>query len=494
VVGMRAKGLGGRRRERGGPAGADDQCDADGQHESAAADKGEAAERWIEWSLAAPYAVLATALPKAGGIEIPNRVAGPAFCSAWMPTPAAEPIARLVEPSASGEPVAYTRGSDVSALRVRDGKWQAKLPYTAWMPLPAAEPVACFVTASVAERLRGLGRLPSLTHSAFSLSAELEPLPALDAIFEPPALCARWMAVPPPEPVWSHLSSSTANELRAPIAQSAPLLASAVAGVYVPVAGSMRAIPQAEPVMAGVWPRVAETPISSIGRTATLCLPQISDAIASHELVLASSAGGSVAAEPVEALLIASQAALPLNGAAALHAPEISAVPTAIPAPATAPACAGPEAESVETLLVAALAGPMISAAPLRLQTFEMAGSGESSIPVLDQPRVAATPAAPAAASGKVLVLRPISTIRVAVPEPRHESLVPAIPCPGLVAVEYHIQRTRGAAFARLEWKSPRNCALSLREKHRSWHLRFSCLRGLQPRPRDLASTSAKNW
>src|SRR5207302_2212396 len=100
--------------------------------------------------------------------------------------------------------------------------------------------------------------------------------------------------------------------------------------------------------------------------------------------------------------------------------------------------------------------GPLVLATPVQLQMFQVATSQECAVPALSQPRIAATAAAPAAASGKVVVLQPIATIHVTVPEHWHEPPATSIPCPGLVAVEYHIQRTRSNAFARPEWKGAR--------------------------------------
>jgi hypothetical protein len=466
----------------------------------------EPAERWIEWSLAAPYVGFATALAPAFAMEIPKRASVPALCT-WAAAAAAEPVARLAMPWHADETACATNAARLPAMmgqafslpRPLEAAFlqgpssvpadepaaqlvepstgetacainAARLPsmvsqaFSLPRPLagaflegsslvPAAEPVACFVQPSIVEETLVTA---AATEPGFTLTAELEPLPIVDAAFDPPALCAQWMPVPLAEPVWSHVSSSNAAELRIPIAHTVPLLAAAVAGRYVPIATSLRAIPQAEPVMAGVWPHVADTPISNIGSPATICLPQIGEVAVSHELVLQASAEGSLAAEPVETLLVASEAALPLAIAASLRAPEIGAISTFVPMPATAPACAGLEAEAVETLLVAAWAGPISSPAPLRFQSFQVAGSTEGSVAGLDQPRIAATAAAPAPASGKVLVLRPISTIQVTAPEPQHQAPVPAIPRPGMVAVEYHIQRTRSAVFARPEWKSPR--------------------------------------
>ena len=473
----------------------------------------EPAERWLERSMAAPYAGSMTALAPAFAIAIPKRIDGPAVCTEWAPSLAAAPVSRLVTSGHAGEiawatiaarlpemapaflqsssllpaagqvarlvtnplpqelrknglagesacptqtqvlPGEFFTASEVRGFDVSAANRPVGLPYAAAAPSPAAEAVACFVQPSIVEEtlVTAAAAMP-----AFTLAAELEPLPIPDAAFDPPALCVRWMAVPAAEPVWSHLASSSAAELWTPIAHTAPLLASAVADGYVPLSTSWRAISGAEPVMAGVWPHVADTPINNIGRMVAICLPPIGVVVESHELELQALAAESIAAEPAEKLLVASDAALPLTIAASLRAPAIGAVSTVVPVPAIAPACAGLEAEAVETLLVAASAGPMTSAAPIRLQSFQIAGSSEGIVAGLNQPRIAATAAAPAPAAGKVLELRPISTHRVTVPQPQHQAPVPAIPRPGLVALEYHIQRTHSAAFARPEWKSPR--------------------------------------
>jgi len=76
----------------------------------------EPAERWIERSLAAPFAIApATALPSMGGqaFSLTRPLAG---VSAWASSPAAEPVARMVEPRTAGESACATAAGPVLSV------------------------------------------------------------------------------------------------------------------------------------------------------------------------------------------------------------------------------------------------------------------------------------------------------------------------------------------------------------------------------------------
>jgi hypothetical protein len=53
-----------------------------------------------------------------------------------------------------------------------------------------------------------------------------------------------------------------------------------------------------------------------------------------------------------------------------------------------------------------------------------------------------------------VIELRPVATVRVALPQQQQQRPVAQVPSPGLVALEYHMQRTRSECYARPDWKS----------------------------------------
>src|SRR5437016_2252265 len=84
------------------------------------------------------------------------------------------------------------------------------------------------------------------------------------------------MRVPEPDPVFSFLRATVADAAGARIAAAAPSAgALCVAGPYIPSAARFRLVPQAEPVMAGVWPHVADIPFEPILGATPVWLPQI---------------------------------------------------------------------------------------------------------------------------------------------------------------------------------------------------------------------------
>ena len=283
----------------------------------------------------------------------------------------------------------------------------------------------------------------------FHLSADL---PDLGEALEPPPLCERWIAAPQPEPVWSFLQVSSAGALLAGIPAVRPVLAAHMTPIHVPRCTTTMPGPQAEPVMAGVWPRIAETPIERIDSRLAHHLPT---ATLSHEAqgLLVAGAVSGPAAEPVETLLVpacAPEICAPLS----LQLPAISAVSATVGEASLALPAAGLQAEPAATWIEAAVSDRVAGFQPVVLQPFQVEGDSATAVPVPELPALAAHAAEPAPAEHSVIELRPLSTVGLNLPEPRHQRALPQVPQPGMVALEYHMQRTRSETFARPEWKS----------------------------------------
>jgi hypothetical protein len=327
--------------------------------------------------------------------------------------------------------------------------------WQALAPAPLAEPVASFLAASSADQIAG--SLPIAPALRFDIRAELEPLPVPDAAFDPPAPCDHWIVLPSPEPVHRFVSAASVAELLTAAVPAAPVMATSVAGTYIPRPALLRPSLQAEPVMAGVWPRIADTPLEQIGGLLQLHLPQFATPMVPVTAFAPAAAAVGPAAQPVETLWVASSTAKPASGGIrVVHIPEIAALGAVVPAPVAGGPLTTPPPEALEKLLVASSAVPIVEAARVRLQPFTMFGTEDRAIPGIEQPRIAARVAEPAPIAAVPPVLEPIATLRLSVPEPRNSRPVAAVPRPGHVALQYHTQRTRSNACSRMEWKSAR--------------------------------------
>ena len=434
----------------------------------------------------------------------------PAASTQPAPAPQAEPAAAFVQASASLEPalrtlvraplpIAFLPGaSRRPALCELAARAPEPAPVCSWIqPAAAAAPVAAAAPAlqlptfdAVPEPLPGLDEVvgdpepcdlawgddPEPVETAIQPVVALEAmvsvpavgLPALhaqiapfEAYNQPPALCETWMPAPQPEPLWSYLRASAAEFApAAPTARVPRLTALPAAGTHIPSAPRFRAVPQAEPVMAGVWPRVADIPFEPILEAAEVRLPGIDTISPQSEIggpALQTPAAGP-AAEPAERLILcASQVSQPVTaGAGARALPRIAAC-----APAAgrgrldlAGPVPGPAPQAVESLLVASTALQNKSATVVRLQPFAVAASEGRTVPGFDAPRLAPPATRPAAAARTSV--NPLSTVHLLVPNPRPARLVPNLPKPGMLPLEFHASRVRGEAVCRLDCKSAR--------------------------------------
>jgi len=373
----------------------------------------------------------------------------PAPCTQYGPAPAAEPVFTFVQPAAAV-------GTLVSGARAPQSlpvAHQVQTPRLATctnpVPAPAPEPAAAFVQSSTTLALVSCAahvpQLPALTMGVETPEYDFDDI-IPDACTEP----ARALLA---EPVWAFVQPAAAGT-SIPVAVRVPEMAALhVAGPYIPQAGNFRRIPAAEPVMAGVWPRIAQIPFDPIAPDAPVTLPDVSAMPIPVVQPQPTPAVPAAAAEAVESPVFATQSALPLaieTPACAL--PQIAAAgPIPAGAPKLAAHLAGPAPEALESLLTASVAGQIKSATVVRLQPFAVAASEGRTVPGFDAPRLAPPASRPPAAPANLVVF-PVSTIRVAPPTLEPQQPTTNIPQPGMVALEFHTQRVRGEAISRLDY------------------------------------------
>lgn len=422
-----------------------------------------AAEPVTAWTVAAaatiplPFSIAARmpapldAIDTSDGVLIAEQYETPDACERYLPVPAAEPAAAWIAMASAAAPVSTTLSLLLPAAL--DLIHPVELPYATERERGAGSAVPSTAPA-IAPAVHAAPALPSLP--ALTIAAELEPLPIPDDPLEIPVLCARLMSAPQPEPVWNFLTASSASELAASIPQARPTMAGYIPRTHVPMSQGTRKIPQAEPVMAGVWPHIAETPIESIDTPLRFRLPEVSVTPALPHVLVAAAPLASPAAEPVETMLVSAHAAVPAASAPKVALPSIAALSTTGNTAWLAPAIAALEAQPVETFWTAASAGAVEATQAVALLPFELEGAQSTTIATTSAPSLAASAARPGPAAGRLADLQPLGSVRVKLPEQRHQRTRPEIPHPGIFALEYHTQRTRGIAFARPEWKTAR--------------------------------------
>ena len=369
-----------------------------------------------------------------------------------------EPVASFVVPAASLEVVAAPAVA-IQLPRLAAGIEPLPLPDAPAAPSLQPEPVASFVVPAASFELIAAPaaiQLPRFT-------AEIEPMLLTDDLIEPPALCEAWLRAPAPEPVFAFVQSVSAVRAAAAIALRQPGAEELrTAGPYIPQAPSFRAVPPAEPVMAGVWPHVADIPFEPILSAASVELPRISALRVPAAQPQPTRVVAAPAAEAAEVWVSAQSSEQLVAGIAANAAPLEQLAPAAVVAgPRLAAYANAPAPEALESILTATAADQIKTAPVVRLQPFAVAASEGRGFTAFDAPRLASpaggfTPAQPAAAAGKVAVM-PIPTIRLTKPpQPQPQRLIPSISTPGLVPLEFHAQQLRGKTECKLEWRNVR--------------------------------------
>ena len=292
---------------------------------------------------------------------------------------------------------------------------------------------------------------------AAEFTAELDPLPTADELFEPPEMCLQWMPAPEADPVVSYLRASSTSAVTAPTALELPAFATSVAVPYVPRIAWLRSIPDAEPVMAPIRPTTEKTPLVLLRQEAAIALPAITQA--EQELFAAAKPKAPAAApEAVESMLVATEAAVPVSiRRAPSRSAELDAPPSLVePAPAIGRPVAGPAPAPLESLLIASVAAAITPVITPRMLPFAMAVGQESTVPSFDAMRLAPSVRKSRGTASRLAALHPIDTIVLAPPANVRRPLESALPRPGLVPVEFHTHSQRSGPVGRPEWKTAR--------------------------------------
>ena len=367
----------------------------------------------------------------------------------WMPAPAPEPVAALVQASAALTPVRTLRAHRFAAALeltpVLDKAPHSPARCDIWMPVPAPEPVAAFVQASATLALSHRLCMPRF-------AAELEPLPVPDEPLAPPEMCRKWIPAPAADPVFSYVHTSIAPAVAAPLALVAPAFDLCATAPDVPWIALVKPMPGAEAVMTTVLPSAAKVPLAPIRQAAAIALPAIPQI--AREPFAATASACTPQPEPVERLLVAAHSAVPVSmERAPCRALELGALPAVRrPAPEIGQPVASPAPAALESVLVASVAAPMARAIAVRLQPFKLAASPEHTLPSFDAQRLTPAASRPAAAAPRLKAPHPIATLAVTPPATTRRPPESALPHPGLLSIEFRSHRLRSAAAARPEW------------------------------------------
>jgi hypothetical protein len=389
------------------------------------------------------------AAAKLAAVEIPEwfkslHLAGPEPCDA------AEPVAAFVQPTTALIPLAMaTPAAMVPEFALLPLAFTWGIAGT--LPAPLAEPAERFLQLSNAlTPVACTSAAPLLQEPR--IAPEFEPL--ADEPMEPPAICLRAMAAPAAEPVCLFVHMSEASFLAPSPACALPAFTLEASAPHIPYVAVAKPASAPEPVMSGVYPRMADFPVTPISPSAEISLPE-TPGLTTGRMGLAAPAEG-LAAEPAERMVIPAASAIPLPAAAEFRAPQIAGFAlTAKAAPALGQPAGGLEPEPLEAPLVASSVEEQAVAARMRVMDFTIEASEDLKSPGFDthlEPNVAK----PRAGLAKVVALQPLPMIPVTAPEPQHERFLTALPHPGMQTVEFHTQRSRTTLHQRTEWKTSR--------------------------------------
>src|ERR1035438_4312213 len=425
-------------------------------------------ERWMPTPPAEPVAALvqaSAALAPADAPRAPRFAAGlqftvildgvpdtPAVCQYWMSTPAAEPVAALVQVSAALSPADAPRAPRFAA-GLQFTVTLDEVPDTPavcqyWMSTPLAEPVAALVQASAALAPADIPRAPRLaaglgpaplqdsspaagisacaaSYSAQSVertivpprmpalpcTAELDPLAAPDRPFEAPAVCQQ-MSTLAADPVFGYPRTSTAPAIALPVALERPDFALSAAAPHVPGIAQPQPMGNAEPVIAAVRPGMANAGLIPFRRETEIALPAIPQA--ARERAAAAKPPPPPAPEAVESFLVAAQAAVPVSLERTPGDGLELATPPAVfePVPAVGKPVAGAAPAALESPLVASVAAPRaLPAAARRMPPCELAANQDHTVARGDAQRLAPAAREPDAAAPRRAAPPPLATL-----------------------------------------------------------------------------------
>ena len=417
-------------------------------------------ERWIAGPVPEPVAAWvqpSAALTLAVALRLPSfstqLEAAPAPHTAPPAlAPAPELVAAFVEPRTALTPL-YAP----SSLRMLAGMEPEHVQNATlaachrWMP--AAGAAVSQTQAETAEPPVALTAEPPAAPQipAPDFSALLGPLPSLDELLEPPAMCQRWMPAPGADPVFSYLRTSSAPAIHLTPALALPAFTLTRANTFLPKVRRSKTIPTAEAVMAAILPS-AEA-VAPVHRRGPAALPAVAR-IPGERLPAATLAACAPPPVAVESWLAAALVTVPLTikhtartGAEFDQPPVVSQ-----PAPALGRPVAGLAPAALESFLVPSTAAAIAPGTALHLPQFAMSVLRDRAVPIYGARCLAPAVTKPTAKPVRLSALQPMRTLKVAPPEDPHPVLEPALPRPALLPVEFHTHRPPSSLVSRPEW------------------------------------------
>jgi hypothetical protein len=403
---------------------------------------------WIQ-AAASLIPALAIRLPRLGKSAPSFHLAGRAE------SPAPEPVAAFVQSAASLIPVCSPY-----PLRMIAGMEPEHIQYATlavcnrWMP--ATEAVVPAALAEVPEPPATLHTQRPAPHPqipAPQFAAFLEPLPSLDELLDPPAMCERWMPSPAADPVFSYLRSSSAQAVTVQPELTLPAFALSLADTHMPRVSRSKTIPTAEVVMSVILPSAENAPVAPIRQKTAVALPALVG-VATESLPAATVAACAPPPAAVESWLAAALVSVPLSiKHTALTGAELAEPPAVSqPAPALCRPVAGLAPDALESFLVPSVAAALQPTTALYLPVFAMSAARDRAVPIYGARSLAPAVTKPTTNPVRLAALQPMTTLAVASPEETHRALEPALPRPGLLPVEFHTHRPRTTLVARPEW------------------------------------------
>jgi hypothetical protein len=421
-------------------------------------------ERWIPGFGPEPveaWVNLAAALAPVLPIRLPvistALINAPAFGLAPVTqSPAPEPAAAFVAWATALTPAPATLPMRMMAGMKPEHIQNVTLAVCSqWMP--ATESVvsgASNVPQPAALRVERPAAPPQLP--APQLAAFLEPLPSLDDLMDPPAMCESWMPAPGADPVFSYLQSSSAPAVTPLFAITLPAFDLSLADTHIPSVSRSKTVPTAEAVMAAILPSAAKGPVVPIRANAAVTMPGLVT-IPGERVAVATAAACAPPPVAVESWLAASLVSVPLAiKHTALTGAELADLPVLHqPAPALCRAVEGLAPEALEYFVVPSMAAALAPDTKLHLPPFAMSATRDRAVPIYGARSLAPAVSQPPAGAVRMTGLQPIGTLTVTAPAEARPCLETAVPSPGLQPVDFHTHRPHTALVTRTEWIRP---------------------------------------
>ncbi|MEO8371076.1 MAG: hypothetical protein ABI806_17970 [Candidatus Solibacter sp.] len=293
---------------------------------------------------------------------------------------------------------------------------------------------------------------PVLPEAQFT--ADLEPLPTLDELLDPPAMRQAFLPGLAAEPVTSYLRASVAGQIEIFARVTLPAALDFLAVPHVPRIRQSQTAPFAEAVMAKVLPVAATAPFVMV-RKSPVALPAVPAQVAGVQFENPLGATASGRPEAVESLLDAAFA-MPIAIQRAPRSSALTAPGLFAPAPVSSDFVRGLEPDPLESQLIAALAEELAMARNLRMLPLAMAAALERSIPSFPALLLAPAVSQPVPALARREEPQPVATVGFAKPAPSEAALDNHLPQHELAPLEFHTARLRGEPVVRPEWINTR--------------------------------------